>query len=302
MLPEGLAAERKIHVPHGAEWIDYGALKRSAVKKAVKVATEITLRNGSLRLEFKTTVENTVTDHRLRVLFPTGRTAETVCHVDSPYDVVERAIPIPDSTGWYEEAAKTLPTSSFVDVSDGKNGLAVMHYGLSEYEVTDNNQRAIALTLLRCFGTAGNPTETHQDQPLAQCQGSQVFRYAVQPHAGNWEQGGVTAAALCFTVPLRVAQCTPHKGTLPQEYSFCSVDKEQFVVSALKKAEYEEAVVLRGYNPTRVDMTVKITVPENIVSVEQVTLEEKSFQTLEKSDGVVVVKVGKGEIVNLMLK
>ncbi len=302
MLPQGLDAGRKIHVPHGAEWIDYGATKRSSVKKAVNIVTEVTLRKGSSRLEFSTTVENTVKDHRLRVLFPTGRSAATVCHVDSPYDVVERDIAIPDSTGWYEEAAKTMPTASFVDVSDGTNGLAVMHNGLSEYEVTDNRQRAIALTLLRCFGTAGNPSETHQDQPLAQCLGTHTFKVAVQPHSGGWQQGGVTAEALLFNAPLRVAECTQHKGTLPQTQSFFSVDNDQFVVSALKKAEVEEALILRGYNPTREDMTVTITLPKTITAVEQVTLEEKSVQTLEISNGGVSVKVGKGEIVNLMLK
>jgi len=268
----------------------------------MRVVTEITLHKGSTRLEFKTTVENTIKDHRLRVLFPTGRMAATVCHVDTPYDVVERAISIPDSTGWYEEAAKTLPSSSFVDVSDGDNGLAVMHCGLSEYEVVDNKQRAIALTLLRGFGTAGNPTETHQDQPLAQCQGTHGFRYAVQPHIGDWVRGRVTTEALRFNAPLRVAECTPHKGSLPQECSFFSVDNGQFVVSALKKAEYEEAVVLRGYNPTREDLDLEITVPEGVVSAEQVTLEEKKIQSLEMNGQVISLKVGKGEIANIMLK
>ncbi|QHI68706.1 alpha-mannosidase [Tichowtungia aerotolerans] len=302
LLPEGLDAERRIHVPHGAEWVDYGALKRSAVKKAVKLVTEITLRRDSRRLEFSTSVENTVKDHRLRVLFPSGLEKASVCHVDSPYDVVERGIAIPDSTGWYEEAAKTLPTSSFVDVSDGTNGLAVMHAGLSEYEVTDNKQRAIALTLLRCFGTAGNPSETHQDQALAQCQGTHVFKYAVQPHAGGWQQAGVVAEALCFNAPLRVAECTPHKGSLPQVHSFFTADDDRLVLSALKQAEHEDALVLRGYNPTREDLDVTITLPENIAAVEQVTLEEKAFETLSVSNGSVSLKVGKGEIVNLLLK
>ncbi|WP_168442107.1 alpha-mannosidase [Pontiella desulfatans] len=302
MLPESLGAERKVHVPHGAEWIDYGATKRSAVKKAVAVTTEITLRKGSRRLEFSTVVENTVKDHRLRVLFPSGRSDAMVCHVDSPYDVVERGIAIPDSTGWYEEAAKTMPTASFVDVSDGQNGLAVMHMGLSEYEVTDNKQRAIALTLLRCFGTAGNPSETHQDQLLAQCLGTYTFKYAVQPHSGDWQEGAVATEALQFNAPLRVAECTPHAGTLPQTESLFSVDNDQFQLSALKKAEYEEGMVLRGYNPTREDMDLSISLPENITSAEQITLEEKSIGMLEISDGAVSLKVGKGEIVNLLLK
>jgi alpha-mannosidase len=112
----------------------------------------------------------------------------------------------------------------------------------------------------------------------------------------------VVSEALCFNAPLRVAECTPHKGILPQTYSFFGISDDRFVLSALKKAEYEDALILRGFNPTREDMVVTLTVPESIVSVEQVTLEEKSFQTLELSKGTVVVKVGKGEIVNLMLK
>jgi len=302
LLPEELAAERKIHVPHGAEWVDHGALQRSSVKKAVKLTTEVTLRRGSARLEFVTTLENTVKDHRLRVVFPTGRQDAAVCHVDSPYDVVERTIAIPDSTGWYEAAARTRPTTSWVDVSDDGCGLAVIHEGLSEYEVTDNRQRAIALTLLRCFGTAGNPSETHQNQPLAQCQGAHIFRYAVLPHCGDWKAGGVTAEASRFNTPLRVAECTPHEGTLPQMYSFVSVDDERLVFSALKLAENGDGLILRGYNPTAGTIEVAVSLPKNISFVEQVTLEEEAIKTLEIKDGAVFLKIGKGEIVSLRLK
>lgn len=70
----------------------------------------------------------------------------------------------------------------------------------------------------------------------------------------------------------------------------------------MKKAEYEEGMVLRGYNPTREDMDLSISLPENITSAEQITLEEKSIGMLEISDGAVSLKVGKGEIVNLLLK
>jgi len=300
-LPEGLDAERKIHVPHGNEWVDYGALKRSPVKKPMKLVTEITLRQGARRLEFETTVENTIQDHRLRVLLPSGLEAAATCHVDSPYDVVERAIRIPDSTGWYEAAARTLPTTSFVDVSDGKNGMAVMHAGLSEYEVTDNRQRAIALTLLRSFGTAGNPSETHQDQPLAQCPGKHVFRYAVQPHAGDWVHGETATEALRFNAPLRVAECTPHQGDLPGNHSFLEIDDDRFILSALKQAEYEDAVILRGYNPTTEAVPVNLTLPAGVQRVEKVTLEEKVETSLPVSSGKVSLDVGAGEIVSLML-
>jgi alpha-mannosidase len=301
-LPEGIDQELKIHVPHGSEWIDHGALRRSSRKAVVRLVTEVTLRHGSRQLEFVTTVDNRCQDHRLRVLFPTGLDKATHCHVDSAFDVVRRPIAVPDSTGWYEEAARTLPTLSFVDVSDGKNGLAVLHYGFSEYEVQDNAGRAIALTMLRCFGTAGNPTETHVFQSLAQCQGQHVFRYAVMPHAGDWRQGKVLAAANRFTSPLRAIVATAHKGELPPVHSFLSFDCDEFIVTALKKAEYENAVVLRGFNPTSSPLEVVLTVPENVASITRITLEEKPLGDVKLSKNKATFTAGKGEIVSLLIK
>ena len=301
-LPECLDSELKIHVPHGSEWVDHGALRRSSRKSVVKLVTEITLRHGSRQLEFTTTVDNRCQDHRLRVLFPSGRSKASHCHVDSAFDVVERPIAIPDSTGWYEEAARTNPTLSFVDVSDGKHGLAVLHYGFSEYEVVDNPGRAIALTMLRCFGTAGNPTETHIFQALAQCQGTNVFRYAVMPHAGDWREGGVPQAAARFTSPLRAIVATAHKGELPAANSFLAVDHPDFIVTALKKAEYEDAVVLRGYNPTRESINITLTVPKNTATVSRITLEEKPVEKLKLAKNKTHLTVGKGQIVTLLIK
>jgi alpha-mannosidase len=301
-LPEGLEQELKIHVPHGSEWIDHGALRRSSRKSVVKITTEITLRHGSRQLEFSTTIDNRCRDHRLRVLFPTRLEKATCCHVDSAFDVVERPIAIPDSTGWYEEAARTLPTLSFVDVSDGAQGLAVLHYGFSEYEVQDNPGRAIALTMLRCFGTAGNPTETHVSQPLAQCPGLHTFRYAVMPHEGDWKKGSVPQAAARFTSPLRAIVATTHPGDLPATQSFLSIDHPGFLVTALKKAERDEGIILRGYNPTREDFDVTLSLPAAVAAVAEVTLEEKLVKKLQPIKGRVAFKAPKGGIVSLLLQ
>lgn len=301
-LPEGLEQELKVHVPHGSEWIDHGPLRRSWRKSVVKLVTEITLRHGSRQLEFVTSVDNRCQDHRLRVLFPTGLDQATHCHVDSAFDVVKRPIAIPDSTGWYEEASRTLPTLSFVDVSDGEHGLAVLHYGLSEYEVLDNPDRSIGLTMLRCFGTAGNPTETHVFQALAQCQGCHTFRYAVMPHAGDWHEGRVPQAAASYTSPLRAIVATSHKGELPSADSFLSFDNPDFLVTALKKAEREAAVVVRGYNPTGETIQVVVTVPKETVSVTQVTLEEKPVGDLKLAKNQVRLSVGRGEIATLLIR
>ena len=249
-----------------------------------------------------TTVENSIANHRLRVCFPTGLAKATRVNVDSPFDVVARPIAIPDSTGWYEAAARTQPTISFVDVSDGDAGLAVLHYGCSEYEVVDDPTRTIALTLLRCFGNAGNPTETHVNQPLAQCPGKHTFRYAVQPHTGDWRRGGVLQQAGLYTSRLRAVVCTAHAGTLPRRHSFFEVGPGAFVVTAVKQSEAGDGIVVRGYNSTPETMTVTLRLPESVKCAVQVTLEETAMGELPLRGGKVTLSVRAGEIASVLLR
>jgi alpha-mannosidase len=195
-----------------------------------------------------------------------------------------------------------MPTASFVDVSNGEHGLAVLHYGLSEYEVSDNSSRAINLTLLRCFGTAGNATEPFAPQELAQCQGTHTFRYAVAPHVGDWCVGQVMIESMKLTTPLRSMVSFGHaKGELPTRYSFLSVDSCNFVMTALKQAEYEDAIVLRGFNPTDKPFDIDITLPSSILYAKKVTLEEKSEEALAVKDGHIRLQVGRGKIISIMM-
>jgi alpha-mannosidase len=61
-------------------------------------------------------------------------------------------------------------------------------------------------------------------------------------------------------------------------------------------------VVLRGYNPTREDFEVTLSIPENTTSVTEVTLEEKPVAELKVGKGSVTFKAPKGGIVSLMIK
>lgn len=302
MLPDGLEQDRKIMVPFGGECVEQGAMKRASSRKVLKIITEVSLKAGSRMLEFVTTVENTITDHRLRVTFPTQLERATQAHVDSPFDVVTRPITVTDSTGWYEAAPRTWPTTSFVDLHDAGTGLAILHYGLSEYEVTNDPTRTIALTLLRCFGTAGNPTETFQPQPLAQCPGTHVFRYAVYPHAGDWRKGRVPHQAQCFTTPLRAVMCTGHTGHLPRHQPLLDMDAGDTLVTALKKAEFEDALVVRGYNPTPEPVRVSLAVPPGVTQIMHITLEEKPVGELPVHEGLAQLQVRPGEIYSIMLR
>ncbi len=298
-LPECVEADLHIHVPHGSEWVDMGGLHRSQRKKAVTISTDVTLRRDSKSLDFVTTVDNTVCDHRLRVVFPTMLEKAAFSCADSPYDVVKRPIAVPDSTGWYEEAAKTWPTTSFVSVADDEAQLTVYHEGLSEYEVIDDATRSMALTLLRCFSTAGNPTETYRYQEEAECLGKHTFRYAFECDAAS--NADMLHRAERVTVRPHAVQTTRHTGEWPKTKSFFTVSDPTFVVTALKKAEDSDAIILRGYSEAKEAGTLTVTAPFALAAADKVTLEELALESLAVSGEETTVSFRPKEIVSVAL-
>lgn len=297
-LPESLATELKVHVPHGSEWVDQGVLKRSDKKKELTIDTFVTLYKDSDRLDFKTIVDNTICDHRLRVKFKTGFADVNECWADSPYDVVKRDITVPDSTGWYEDAAVTWPSQSFVTLTDKGTRASVIHNSIPEYEVEDNADRAICLTLLRAFGNAGNPTELYCYQELAQCGGKHTFEYSFEVGSDLGIAEVVKTSAL-ITAPMKAAQTTAHDGTLETKQSFTTVSSEDFIVTCVKKAENEETIIIRGYGLA--DADVKIDLPYDIKNAKKVTLEELDCDAVKFDGKTLCANVKKGEIASFMI-
>lgn len=298
-LPECVEADLHIHVPHGSEWVDIGGLHRSARKAAVAITTDVTLHRDSRKLQFKTTVNNSVRDHRLRVVFPTGMADAAVSLADAPYDVISRPIAVPDSTGWYEEAARTWPTTSFVSVAAGEAQMSIYHVGLSEYEVTDDDTRSIALTLLRCFSTAGNPTETYRYQELAECLGEHHFYYALDLEPAKNAQ--LQHRAFAVNTRPHAVQTTRHSGVWPQEKSFFTVSDPDFVVTALKKAEDGNEIILRGYSEASAPGEITVTADFPLKAADKITLEELPMEALPVNGNTARVSMRPKEIVSVRL-
>lgn len=298
-LPESISAALRIHVPHGSEWVDQGPLERSAHYVEETIITQVTLRKGSTALEFDTRIENKARDHRLRVMFPTGLTDTTVSMADAPFDVVERSIPLPDSSGWYEQAARTWPTKSMVAVMQEDAGMLLVHDGFTEYEVTDNRDRAIAMTMLRCFSTAGNPTEVYRYQELAECLGSHRFRYALELETGS--TAALLRRAQRFCQPIHAVQATGHTGKLPPDGRFLQIEGDRFILTSMKRAEDEAAILLRGYQEGGEADVAVLRPGFPVQRAVKVTLEELPLEELPIDNGCVRLPVRGKEIVSVML-
>jgi alpha-mannosidase len=79
--------------------------------------------------------------------------------------------------------------------------------------------------------------------------GNYVFHYSLSSGAGNWKKGKSYRSGMNLTnplIPISVADEISSK-SLPPTKSFCSVQQDNVVISAFKKADLSSSVVLRMY-------------------------------------------------------
>ena len=241
-----------LNVPDGLEG-EEGNYSRGKVRKEMPIESIITLRKGQRWLDVATKLDNPAEQHRVRVCFPT-RIAAQVSSAEAAFDVIERPIiRTPDSL-YYDKPNPQYPMHRFVDISDGAVGLAILNDGIREFEAVDDNERTLCITLFRAFTACQSPVidrwDVFPEMKLAQCLGPHEWRYAIYPHADNWDDGNVYREAECFNLALQVAQAGKGGGDLPKELSFVEIRPRELALSAMKRCETRNTLVLRLFNPT----------------------------------------------------
>ncbi len=280
--------------------------RRTDDMTALPISSKITLKKNSPRLDIVTTFENNAMDHRLRVCFPSGMNSDAV-DVETAFDVVSRNIKIPDTRDWVEPMTGTQPHLSFFDLSDKIGGLAVISHGLTEYEVQDNDTRTMVLTLVKGlrYPKVGLPAERveRREQIGSQCLGTHTSAYALYPHEGNWAQGKVIEYTYRHFTPLKLAQAGPGKGELAKTQQLLKVKPEELVLSALKKCETRNTVILRFFNPTEKEIKGSIQFWKPIKKAWQTNLNEEREEELSVDEiGVLTLDVKHKKIVTVELE
>ncbi len=142
------------------------------------------------------------------------------------------------------------PGQRWIDVT-GKRagqdyGLAVINDAKYGYSVLDSDMR---ISIVRGAVYAHHqPSKLRADgEYIWQDQGIQSFRMMLVPHTGSWQGAHVVRLAEEFTAPVPVIYQGIHKGSRPQSASFLSVDAPNVVMSAMKKAEEGNDLIVRCY-------------------------------------------------------
>ena len=259
---------------------------------------------GATGVEVTTTVQNTVLDHRLRVLFPTNIAGET-CLSDSNFDVVERKLQLaPDNAIRKELDVETRPHFTWTAMADAAGGLAVITRGLPEVAVCDDAEKPIALTLLRAFRRA----VLSNDNMGGQIQGTHMFRYDIEPFVGS-----VPRKKFCIQgqrvhstvrqvdlLPIELAQIKAPK-KIPPEQSFLKVEGDA-VVTAIQRQDRK--LQIRLFNPNSTAVSVRVSLPERLTAICSVTLEgvPDAVTDVTLADGAAKVELPGKRIATLLVE
>jgi len=270
---------------------------RTAETVPTEVVTDLELRAGEPFVRVEIALENRSDDHRVRFHAPLPRRA-TSSHAEGQFAVVERGLV--GEGGYREEPLATFPAHGWVDAG----GLAVLLEHIGEYELVDDG-RALALTLLRSTGLISRNDNPYRQDPAgpaiaipnAQMRGAWRIRFALYPHAGDWQAGGVAEAAerhrhrLLATPGMSIAP-----GTWPPEGAgepALSVRGDAVVLTSLRRREagwLEMRVVNLAREPRRA------VVEGGLLEARVADLRGEPGEPLEVVDGRVDLDLGPAEI------
>lgn len=269
---------------------------RSGHLLPMPLVTTYTLRRGAPYLEVTCRFSNPARDHRLRVMFPTELNTRT-CHAETAFDIVEREVLFGEGSPWMGRQGVTFPMQRFVDVNDGRVGLAFLSPGLREYEVTQGRDRSLAVTLLRAYEvnltTVSKRWDPHPEMGLSQCPGQHEYRWLLYPHGGDTFTGEVLNVAEAMVTPLQPCQAGANpEGDLPGCHGIMEMDGGQVALSAMKPAEDGQGWIVRLYNPGTRPERVVLRFGFAVTSLSRCTMEE----TEPENDPAIPVQKGRAEL------
>ncbi|HEU5140465.1 MAG TPA: glycoside hydrolase family 38 C-terminal domain-containing protein [Bacillales bacterium] len=166
-----------------------------------------------------------------------------------------------ESNGEEEPGQRWIDQSGTHRATGEMYGLSILNDGKYSFDMHD---KEMAITVLR------SPIYAHHDPLIPEedghysfiDQGIQRFTYTLVPHEGNWETAGtVKRAAELNQKPVTLIE-TYHDGPLPQQDSFLAVDKDNVIVSVIKKAEDNEDLIIRAYETTNIETKARIELPK----------------------------------------
>lgn len=278
---------------------------RSTETVAHRIGVTLTVNAGDPFLRIKTTFVNSSKHHKLFMAIRTGVAGDITC-ATSAYEVVRRN----RTDEFYKHNNGTQPNSGLLYQADKDGGLAIYTGGTYEYEQTGDGE--VALTLLRSteYISASNCDAETWGVPENLMLGMEIeHEFAILPFTDEAVLPAQEGLAACKLLSICEAYDihtfvggrpavqdteTPelyydHDNyadiSLPMKGTLLSVSPE-VCVTAFKRAEKSDDLILRAYNPTGTDRTHNIKTDKKLTATDLAERRETAL-----SDSVAPYKI-----------
>jgi len=198
------------------------------------------LYRGSPRIEIDMEVDWHEQFRMLKLAFPLG-VEDAVVTASAPYGHLVR-----------EANGEEEPCGPWVDVTGTAHGArGEVTYGLAC--ITDSKHGYDCLGSELRVNVLRSPVYAWHHPALPEPgrvyefmdQGRSLLRYLLVPHRGPWQRAGVVRESLAVNRPPIVTQESPHQGHAPREWTGAEAGPDNVILSALKRAEDGDGLVLR---------------------------------------------------------
>jgi alpha-mannosidase len=246
---------------------------------------DITLTAGSARVDVNTTADWREKHILMKVAVPSSAHNDKATF-EIPYGSIER----PTTRNTPAEKAKfEVPALQWADLSDATHGVSLLNDCKYGYDAKGN---VLRLSLLR----SPEWPDAHADE------GSHEFTYSLYPHGGTWRDALTVRRGYELNYPLLVRQLEKHEGDLKDEFSFLQIQSDNVVLTAAKKAEEEDALILRFYEWAGKETDVKLGLPVGAMNASETNLMEKPLGDLSLREGAVTVHTKPYEIKTVLVR
>lgn len=301
------------------------------------ITMTVALRKDSKVIDFNVHVDNKGLSHRLCVLFdsqivssfnyadeqfgsikrPNYYEKEMKLYMASAENKTEKKTGVQelanwanDQSTWQEPPISIEPTQSYVSLTDGKQGIAVIPQGVREYEVLDNHM--IRLTLFRTYGFMGKENLIYRpgrasgeriiETPAAQLLKEMDFAFGFTTYASDINEANVDTLAKAYNTNIEVYTYAEFlngrlifsqreiEGTKESRYSLFETENK-LVVSAMKKAEDNDGYIIRlfnGKNHENISDTIKFNF--DVKEAYYTNLREEKTEDIKVENNTINVK------------
>lgn len=246
------------------------------------VTQYISLKKDSRQIDFRTAVDWHEREKVLKVNFPVG-----VRSCSSTSEIAHGSIQRPTHYNTSYDLAKfETCMHKWVDLSESGYGVSVLNDCKYGFSVHENN---IDITLM-CAPICPDPTGDI---------GYNEFTYSLVPHAGTWQEAGISELAYALNNPPAVVYSAvgSHDGE-----RLISVKRKGVVLDAFKKAQNDDGYILRVFEAYSSRGKCEIDFCKAIESVTECNLMEKDGEALSHCEKSFVFDIKPNEVKTFRIK